>query len=495
MATLQVPQSFEVESTSPTSTHSLIQVSISSSVTSVALRGNSFQATDVEIHDAQSHVSWLAVWLLILVFALIALMSGGLIFGCAPFQDALQKYGYSMEDAKTIWGQAFEFFVFGSALTSPFLDCIGPRYFATLGLMIEAIGHHLLAQIASYHLEEGVMILSVACGMIGIGGNMLMLASIQFSNLFKNPCTVAAMMSGAYQFAGFIFTLLKFIHFDAFFQAYELITAVGMCLTFVCYPNEPYTSVQTPTCSWPKMLCIKRQPRVLAACKNCLVPLQLTRTWLFLSAFSLGATCGAWCSGTFLQEVTLKATIGDQHAVQTFIIWMPLVSNATFLFSPCIGMLIDSYGFIPAVQILWSTVVSSVLSLWLLPMSYQWWTLLSLNWLQTVTYSLQFTYIAQRYPSDQFGVVMAFSTVAQSAVNLLGLYLLTRPPKLAALVFILPTCIICQVSGPQVGGCQVAGWFFDFNHSPNKQIPGFVFLTLAQQNCERTESVSRFFVW
>ena len=162
-------------------------------------------------------------------------------------------------------------------------------------------------------------------------------------------------------------------------------------------------------------------------------------------------------------------------------IWMPLVSNATFLFSPCIGMLIDSYGFIPAVQILWSTVVSSVLSLWLLPMSYQWWTLLSLNWLQTVTYSLQFTYIAQRYPSDQFGVVMAFSTVAQSAVNLLGLYLLTRPPKLAALVFILPTCIICQVSGPQVGGCQVAGWFFDFNHSPNKQIPGFVFLTLRSR--------------
>ena len=384
-----------------------------------------------------------------------------------------------MEDAKTIWGQAFEFFVFGSALTSPFLDCIGPRYFATLGLMIEAIGHHLLAQIASYHLEQGVMILSVACGMIGIGGNMLMLASIQFSNLFKNPCTVAAMMSGAYQFAGFIFTLLKFIHFDAFFQAYELITAVGMCLTFVCYPNEPYTSVKTPTCSWPKMLCIKRQPRALAACKNCLVPLQLTRTWLFLSAFSLGATCGAWCSGTFLQEVTLKATIGDQQAVQTFIIWMPLVSNATFLFSPCIGMLIDSYGFIPAVQILWSTVVSSVLSLWLLPMSYQWWTLLSLNWLQTVTYSLQFTYIAQRYPSDQFGVVMAFSTVAQSAVNLLGLYLLTRPPKLAALVFILPTCIICQVSGPQVGGCQVAGWFF---------------LTLQQHFLwKKLESVSRFF--
>ncbi len=448
MATLQVPQSFEVESTS---THSLIQASISSSVTSaVALRGNSFQASsDVEIHeDAQSQVvSWLAVLLLILAFALIALMSGGLIFGCAPFQDALQKYGYSMEDAKTIWGQAFEIFVFGSALTSPFLDCIGPRYFATLGLILEAIGHHLLAQIASYHLEQGVMILAVACGMIGIGGNMLMLASIQFSNLFKKPCTVAAMMSGAYQFAGFIFSLLKFIPFDAFFQAYELITAVGMCLTFVCYPNEPYTSVQTPTCSWPKMLCI-RQPRA-AACTNCLVPLQLTRTWLFLFAFSLGSTCGAWCSGTFLQEVTLKAAKGEQEAVGTFIIWMPLVSNATFLFSPCIGMLIDSHGFIPAVQILWSTVVSSVLSLWLLPMSCQWWTLLSLNWLQTVTYSLQFTYIAQRYPSDQFGVVMAFSTIAQTVVNLLGLYLLTQPPKLAALVFILPTCIICQVWGVQ----------------------------------------------
>jgi hypothetical protein len=122
---------------------------------------------------------------------------------------------------------------------------------------------------------------------------------------------------------------------------------------------------------------------------------------------------------------------------------MPFVSNATFVFSPCIGMLIDLQGFVPAVQILLAMVLSAVLSLWLLPFNLQWWTLLSLNCLQAVTYSLQFTYTARRYRVEQFGIIMGFTTVIQSVVNIGGLYLLTAPAGLAAAAFIVPTCFTC----------------------------------------------------
>ena len=123
--------------------------------------------------------------------------------------------------------------------------------------------------------------------------------------------------------------------------------------------------------------------------------------------------------------------------------YMPFVSNATFAFSPFIGMLIDLQGFIPAVQILFTMVLSVVLSLWLLPFNFEWWTLLSLNCLQAVTYSLQFTYTARRYRVEQFGIIMGFTTVVQSVVNVAGLYLLTAPASLAAVAFILPTCFTC----------------------------------------------------
>eukprot|EP00435_Cladocopium_sp_Y103_P050903 s1084_g15.t1 len=447
MATLQAPASFEVESPLG-STDSLRRNS--SLASAVAMLGGQDPFQSFQGNDHGRPANWQSVFLLILAFVLIASMSGGLIFGSAPFQAALVDYGYSVEEAKDIWGLGFEVFVVGTAMVSPLLDHTGPRWFASFGLALECFGHHLLAGIAAYPLKRGRYFLAAGCGMVGVGGNMLMLSSIQFSGLFVNSCTITAMMSGAYQLAGFIFSLLNasFISFEVFFHIYEVITLVGMGLAFICYPNEPYTSSPQPArCTWPTMPCRPCGASAPSSCKDSLAPLQLSRTWFFLLSFSLGATCGAWCSGTFLQTVTWKAQAAGRppSAIEAFVVWMPFVSNATFVFSPCIGMLIDLQGFIPAVQILFATVLSSVLSLWLLPFNFQWWTLLSLNCLQAVTYSLQFTYTARRYRVEQFGIIMGFTTVTQSVVNMAGLYLLTAPAGLAAAAFILPTCFTCQM--------------------------------------------------
>ena len=85
----------------------------------------------------------------------------------------------------------------GTALTSPMLDVIGPRWFAAIGLSSECVGLGVLAHTASY--DHAVLILSFAYGLVGLGGNMLMLSSMPFCQLFRRSSTAASIMMGAYQ--------------------------------------------------------------------------------------------------------------------------------------------------------------------------------------------------------------------------------------------------------------------------------------------------------
>ncbi|CAK8995588.1 unnamed protein product [Durusdinium trenchii] len=453
MANSQTPYAFRVESPP----RSIDCVNSSSSLSSaVALRGRSFSAERFATFQSGPPVDrggWHPFVFLGVALLLSASMSGGLIFGSSPFEEALLRdCGYGIEDATAVWGRGFQVFVVGTAISSPFLDYMGPRWFASLGLCVECFGHHILAGTASYSRERGRKFVPFGYGMVGIGGNMLMLASVQFSQLFDNSCTVAAILSGAYQFAGFIFTILAApsVDFRAFFEVYQFITLAGLCLTLLCYPDEPYGPQRLGRCTWPSLpKCCKdssaRTGRAIGL--QCCSHLGKLRTWLFLLSFAWGATSGGWCTGAFLGEVSKKAEAEAQSPVATkpLVAWMPFLSNATFFFTPGIGALIDSWGFVPAIHLLCVAVLASVLSLVLLPLAWQWLTLLSLNWLQAVTYTLQFTYIARKYAPDQFGTVMALSTLVQSAVNLVGLYLLTSRPLVAATILIFPCICLCQL--------------------------------------------------
>lgn len=230
MANSQTPYAFRVESPP----RSIDCVNSSSSLSSaVALRGRSFSAERFATFQSGPPVDrggWHPFVFLGVALLLSASMSGGLIFGSSPFEEALLRdCGYGIEDATAVWGRGFQVFVVGTAISSPFLDYMGPRWFASLGLCVECFGHHILAGTASYSRERGRKFVPFGYGMVGIGGNMLMLASVQFSQLFDNSCTVAAILSGAYQFAGFIFTILAApsVDFRAFFEVYQFITLAG----------------------------------------------------------------------------------------------------------------------------------------------------------------------------------------------------------------------------------------------------------------------------
>ncbi|CAJ1408749.1 unnamed protein product [Effrenium voratum] len=421
----------------------------------VALRASSsFLSEEVHAESCNSTIALPRHFFFGLGLALTACMGGGLIFGCAPFQNALvHKYGYSMADTAAVWGRGFEMFVFGTAILSPFLDVVGPRWFAVAGAAMEWLGHNFLTRTASFPVTQGVDILSFAYGMVGLGGNMLMLASVQFCQLYSRSSTAAALLMGAYQSAGFIFTIFSLtnVDFSTFFGIYQVISLVGLAVVLLSFPDKPCESPQDAHCSLPvacTWLCTRTATvdrTGIGSLGRSLAPLKRLRTWLFLLSFSMAATCGAWCDGIFLSELNRKAAADPaaKNKLSQLIFWMPLVSNATFFFTPLIGALIDSHGFPLAVQLLFAVIALLVLSLWLLPLAWQWLTLLLLNWLQAVTYTLQFAYITRRYASDQFGAVMSFSTLAQAAVNPLGVYLLSAPLFQAAIAFIPCSLVLC----------------------------------------------------
>ena len=160
---------------------------------------------------------------------------------------------------------------------------MGPRCFGTMGLAVEALGHHLLAGACE---EQHQQLLPLAYGLVGTGGNMLMLASVHFSELFEHSCTAAAVLSGAYQFAAFVFTLLTYVTFHSFFQAYQGLCLVGLLAVFASYPDKPYKAGEAPRCERPRPTC---QTASLGTCPRG------TRCMLFLLAFSWAATCSSDC--------------------------------------------------------------------------------------------------------------------------------------------------------------------------------------------------------
>ena len=122
--------------------------------------------------------------------------------------------------------------------------------------------------------------------------------------------------------------------------------------------------------------------------------------------------------GAFYGRASMMGKEGNNEALSDMVItWAPVIMNVTFFFTPCVGALIDRRGFgLPvfclAIAVLWSTS-----AMWLLPLSLQWLTLLGINIVAAFNGSIQYSYIATTYSSEQFGLLMSICTLWQSAVN------------------------------------------------------------------------------
>lgn len=304
--------------------------------------------------------------------------------------------------------------------------------------------------------------LTFAYGLAGLGGNLLFIAAIQFSNLFENNALATACYSGAFQATSFISTALVAVALKSFLQCYVVACGMGLVIVFICFPDVPCEAPGNivQACSGIRILASSGSgagPGFLGAARTllrrCWEALVLPRTWCFLLGFAWTATVAAWGTGGFYGVLDSKLhEIGEGSAeyeegmkVQDLLVELqPLVSNSVFFFVPFIGAFIDKRGFtFPVVGLCFSVGLLGLSMSWL-PLDSQWISLLALNVLQSFVYTVQISYMTKTYPADQFGLLMALTTVAQAIVNPLGTKLCGYSPTTAAAVFAGGAIPICS---------------------------------------------------
>lgn len=376
-------------------------------------------------------------------------MSGGLIYGCGPFQDALvRQFGYTDAEAARIFGAGMQMLIVGTAILSPALTKLGPRWLATSGLLAASLGHWYISRIQFG--DVGVRMLMLGYGLVGLGGNLAFVAALYVADLFENASLVSSIICGAYQTCGFVFMALTQVPFVSFFRVYMVTTLLGALVAFLIFPDAvgetdpdgPRWGLRLGSCPWRRRrharLGENRASRLQRSIRGYFCSLAELRTWLFMMTFAWGGTCASWGLGAFVGAVKAKPGAAQAEATVTALIALqPVIANSTFLFSPLVGTLCEGGFATPAMAI---GVVSCIFSgmFWLLPLHLQWLSLCALCVLQALVYCVQVAYIATTYEPRQLGKLMSLSTVAQGLVNPLGVALLNFDVGTAAVIFAVP---------------------------------------------------------
>lgn len=144
---------------------------------------------------------------------------------------------------------------------------------------------------------------------------------------------------------------------------------VGICRI---YPDTPYVRGDTPSLalwlSCRRGLSLQSGfAEVCSALRRAVPALRSLRYWGFCLTFGWGALVAQWTVGA------VGSSLLFPDAPKGFLEWAePLITNATFLISPFVGVLIDRKGFcVPGCVVLASAIVL-ICTLWvrMIPLTY-----------------------------------------------------------------------------------------------------------------------------
>merc|ERR1719160_1468883 len=125
--------------------------------------------------------------------------------------------------------------VVGCVISGVLLDYSGPRFCAASGLVIEAVGFLMLADMTTVSPRT----IMVAYGLMGWGGCQVFLAALTFANAFERANLFNSMLTAAFNAGAFLFMVLPYVKWESFFLTYGIICLFMALVTSITYPNAP----------------------------------------------------------------------------------------------------------------------------------------------------------------------------------------------------------------------------------------------------------------
>mmetsp|Transcript_20871 Transcript_20871/g.51169 ORF Transcript_20871/g.51169 Transcript_20871/m.51169 type:complete len:517 (-) Transcript_20871:83-1633(-) len=359
--------------------------------------------------------------------------SGGLIIGVGPFIERMVKDGYfqdrcdpgvsgcsSQYDAlNPIFNGGFQIMTWCSCLAGLLLNTWGPRYNASLGLLVLTVGCRILA--TTTH-SDSVYKWLIGYGMIGAGGNFLYISSFHFANCFQNREIAIGFLGGIFNLSGLIFMLLNIeeLSIHKFFEIYFYLGASLTVFVFCLYPDKAVSVGERYRPGFPR-----------ASHVDCYNPFRELFEDEVVSAvsshrFICFALLFAWCTlvnvvvGGLMSNLSASKS-SDAQEVSDFNGYIyPALGNSTFLFTPLVGFLIQRTGF--ALPMLLNVLVTQIcLGLcWAPGLESQYVMLLFFNLVQAFAYTLEFTYVQLTFPPAMYGPLIASVIAIQGLIGFIA---------------------------------------------------------------------------
>jgi MFS family permease len=292
----------------------------------------------------------LAFWF---AFFVVATSSGGVILGVGAFAAKFKSIK-SVErpdglltdsDLNTVFNVGFQLLTWMSLLWSTLHDSIGPRAVGVLGMALAVAGNLLIALAVDSRVTNPYLY-AIAYGLVGGGGNGAFIACFHFASLFEHQGLRCSVLAAGFNVAGYFYLVLNAedLELSTYFKCNAVYTAILLAGIARIYPDKPYDHGDTPTFATIPRLASMRANTPLADMRKALQrarpSLKEPRFWGFCLTFSWGALVQQWSSGAIGSQLLFPA------ANDAYFTWGdPTITNATFLFTPLIGAVIDRFGF------------------------------------------------------------------------------------------------------------------------------------------------------
>lgn len=146
--------------------------------------------------------------------------------------------------------------------------------------------------------------------------------------------------------------------------AFTFILTLGICRI---YPDKPYASGDVAVLPpWPRFGRVSKRispcSDLCAGMEDARSTLATARYWGFCLTFGWGALVAQWAVGA------VGSALFFPGAPEFYFTWAhPVLTNATFLFSPFIGALIDRTGFSLAGLLVLASAIVLIALLWVRP--------------------------------------------------------------------------------------------------------------------------------